>query len=568
MLSLARKRFPLLESRSTASLSNTLLLCVAAGLFESCGSEPRELVVAQVGDTAITASEFERFVDRLPTGLLSGKEGREADLEHLRSAVDQELMLLEARARGVDTSSTVRRELERLVRERLTGRYHSEVIAPRRKATQQEVERASIEKGFNRERLLSRIVVRRRDELDNVLRQLDGGVAFEALAEHYADNDLFADESGLVGWIGLSVAQRNFQIPRWVFSSLADGERAEPVRHPGAWQIYRFLDTRAAELEKYEKDIRRLLGQEKGHAAVVEDFELLSHRYDLRLHEEGLGVLLNQSGPLGELELSADDTDRMVYSFGGGEITVGDLVARLQDEGLGGIAFTDSAYLVETAESLLLHALVFSLAARERGWDQEPAFSEWYELKRVQVIVTNLTKMEAAGHASPSEEEVREYYLANEHRFVNQEKVYIREVVAGSEGEAEELRSEIERGVDIPELLRRDGVRTHGDHHTGEMQVIRLLRARHPQLVEAAFEAQEGDLIGPVKAHDGYAVFRLLRREGGELQPFEQVRRRVAGMLRQWRETELISALIKRLREKYEEEVVLYADRLGKEVVP
>ena len=56
MLSLARKRFPLLESRSTAPLSNTLLLCVAAGLFESCGSEPPELVVAQVGDTAITAT--------------------------------------------------------------------------------------------------------------------------------------------------------------------------------------------------------------------------------------------------------------------------------------------------------------------------------------------------------------------------------------------------------------------------------------------------------------------------------------------------------------------------------
>ncbi len=519
--------------------------------------------MAKVGDAAITASEFKRFVDRLPSGLLSGKEGREADLEHLRSAVDQELMLLEARARGVDTSSTVRRKLERLVRERLTGRYRDEMIAPRTQATQQEVERAFIEKGFNRERLFSRIVVRRRDELDDVLRRLDEGDAFEAIAEHYDDNDLFADKSGLVGWIGLPAAQRNFQIPKWVFLSLADGERAEPVRHPGAWQVYRFLDSRAAELERYEKDIRRLLGQEKGHAAVVEEFELLSHRYDLRLHEEGLGVLLTQTGPLRELELSADDADRMVYSLAGGETTVGDLVANLHDEGLGGIAFTDSAYLVETAESLLLHPLVFSLAAKERGWDREPAFTEWYELKRTQVILTNLTKMETAGHTSPSEEEVREYYLANKHRFVSQEKVYIREVVAGSEGEAEGLRSEIERGVDIPELLRRDGVRTHGDHETGEMQVIRLLRARHPQLVEAAFEAQEGELIGPIKSYDGYAVFRLLRREGGELQPFEQVRRRAAGMLRQRRETELISELIKGLREKYEEEVVLYADRLG-----
>ena len=407
--------------------------------------------MAQVGDAVITASEFKGFVDRLSPGLRSDKEVREAQLDHLRSVVDQELMLLEARARGVDSSLTVRRELERLVRGRLTGRYRNELIVPRTQVTQPEVERAFTEWGFNRERLLSRIVVRRDDELDDVLRRLDAGDEFDALAEHYADNDLFAHGSGLVGWIGLSRAQKNFLVPKWAFLSLADGERAEPVRHPGAWQIYRFVDSRTAELETYEKDIRRLLRQEKRHAAVVEEFELLSHRYNLRLDEEGLRVLLAQTGPLRELELSADDADRMVYSFAGGEITVGDLVANLHDEGLGGIAFTDSADLVETAEGSLLHPLVFSLAAKERGWDREPAFTEWYRLKRAQVILTNLTRMETAGHASPSEEEVREYYLANEHRFVSQEKLYIREVVAGSAGEAVELRSEIERGVDIPE---------------------------------------------------------------------------------------------------------------------
>ena len=71
------------------------LWCVIA-LFALFGCTPDDPVVAQVGDEALTKAEYLRFVERLPPGLQS-----ESARDHLQSLVDQELLMQEARARGL-----------------------------------------------------------------------------------------------------------------------------------------------------------------------------------------------------------------------------------------------------------------------------------------------------------------------------------------------------------------------------------------------------------------------------------------------------------------------------------
>ena len=68
--------------------------------------------------------------------------------------------------------------------------------------------------------------------------------------------------------------------------------------------------------------------------------------------------------------------------------------------------------------------------------------------------------------------------------------------------------------------------------------------------------------MGPVETHDGFAVFRVLGRKGGQILPFERVRKRAEALLRQRREQEGIIELIETLRAKGETQVVFFADRL------
>ena len=165
---------------------------------------------------------------------------------------------------------------------------------------------------------------------------------------------------------------------------------------------------------------------------------------------------------------------------------------------------------------------LFAAAARAKGWEREPEFAEWLTRKREWLILRTLVQAQTA----ISEAESRACYQANANNFRSPEEVEIREVLMATEAQARALREEIEQGVEMSALLSRPGVGSHaGPGRKGKMTLRRLFRPRYPQLVDAAFAAEEGELVGPVETHDGFAVFRVLGRKGGQILPFERVRK-------------------------------------------
>ena len=193
-----------------------------------------------MGDSEITNAELEEFVDRLAEHMRSDKQGVEADREHLNSMIDREFLLLEARAQGLDTTAVVARQIEVAERQRLSERYKREVIVLRIDISPEDMERGFCDMGFDRERLLSRILVKGRErDARAVLEQLEAGTASTDLAPEYAANDPSGDEAGKVGWIGLT-GLRPFMIQQPEFISLAVGEPRLCRLSPGVWQIIRF----------------------------------------------------------------------------------------------------------------------------------------------------------------------------------------------------------------------------------------------------------------------------------------------------------------------------------------
>ena len=541
------KRFLLLTSS----------FCTAALLLVGCGKD--DPVLARVGDVDIRASAYQRFVERLPASLQSEQEGRAGDLDHLQSMVDRELLFREAQAKGIDSSAAIKGPVERLARNRLVNTYQLRIVAPRAKVEAAQVERAFLDRGFDRERLLSRIVVESPKERDQVLSELREGRSFAELAQRFADRDPVAGEDGVVGWIGLPQLDW-YKVPRTAFFSLPQGQVARPVRLPGAWQIYRFAADRKSELTDYSEGIHRLLENEAWQAELAREFELLSQRYGLRLHTEGLERL--RQGPIRKLVLTPDETAQTLYSFSEGKIALGECITQLREAGIGG-ELPGGQQGVNLLEDLVVRPRLFAAAARAKGWEREPEFAEWLTRKREWLILRTLVRAQTALQELVSEAESRAYYQANADKFRSPEEVEIREVLMATEAQAQALREEVEQGVEMATLLNRPGVGSHaGPGRKGKMTLRHLFRSRYPQLVDAAFTAEEGELVGPVETHDGFAVFRVVRRKGGQILPFERVRKRAEALLRQRREQEGIVELIGALRAKGEAQVVFFADRL------
>ena len=354
----------------------------------------------------------------MPPGLQS-----ESARDHLQSLVDQELLLQEARARGIEQSDAIRYQLNALVRKQLSQRYQAEVLAPQVEVTPEEVERTFVDMGFDRERLFARILVRQQRDVDRVLQALHAGEPFAKLAQRFAANDLFAQHGdGVVGWIGRTQAQR-FAFPPQTFLALPVGQIAEPLPLAGGWQIYRFVEDRPADKTDYAEEAARAAHREKWQSRLQIEVETLSRSLGLQLDPEGLQALLAEPNPTGP------PAALFLYRFDGGAISLGEYLYNLRSLGFRA-ALQDSAQVVSLARASLLPAYLMAAAAQRRGWDQEAEFAEWHERKRKTLVLQQLTEAETATKVAPSEAEIAAYYEANKTRFRTAESVHINQLLA------------------------------------------------------------------------------------------------------------------------------------------
>ncbi len=545
--------------RKSARLLNLVLLISLVG----CGDEV--IVVAQVGEVKLTRTDYEIFVANLSGGQKNNKRDRNTQGQYLQSMVDQELLLLEARERRLPDEAGIKVELKFLTRRRLAELFQARVISPRIEISQADLEREFVDSRLDRERLLSRILVRTPEDRDRVLAGLAEGRPFAALLEPFAPNDAIAEGDGVVGWFNYADAERRFLIPRRIFFALDVDQVSEPVRLPRGWQIFRFLDERTPDLQDYYQEVRRLVQQRQWQAANREELELLKNKHAVKFHPQALTRLLDRmrGSTIQAVSLSPEEGQEALYSFADGAMDLNEVVANLRSQGLSGPPPDRTAARRLFAE-LLLRPMLFERAAKERGWDQEEEFSTWYQQQRKKVVLNSLMDGEAKAQVRLGVEEVEEYYTANKDRFRTLPQVKIRELSANTAEAAEGFRRQLEAGVPIGRLLIRRDAETRGKPRTGEMTLHSILKARYPALVEAAFAAGEGEWVGPLPTADGhYAVFQVLETRGREIEPFDKARSRVEALLRQERENELIGRFISRLRDKYADRVALYPDRLA-----
>ena len=521
----------------------------------SLSCDDADPVVAQVGEVAIVRSDYEHFVARLAPGTQGGVD------DNLQAIVDQQLLLQEAGVRGIDHAA-VDDKLRVLVRKHLAKRYQAEVLAPQMEVTQAEIERAFVEMGFDRERRLERILIRRREALESVLRSLREGTDFEQLIPTFAANDLHAPNAdGVVGWIGREIAER-YTIPLDVFLSLPIGQIAQPLQLAGGWMVFRFTADRKTELMDHAEEVASLLSTEKWQERLVMEGELLSRSFKLQLHGEVLRDLLRQEQVVEAGAIDEVITSKALYSFEGGGISLAEYMKDLQLLGFTG-PLEDSLQVVELARTAILPAHMMAAEAKRREWHREDAFVEWRDRKRRALILQALIADETSALAGPTDEEVAAYYEVNKLRFRSAESARINQILLPTRQRALELLPALKEGKKVSEVLVEPGVQTHGDpSRDGEFVLRKIVRARYPHLVDAVFVAEIGTWSGPVEVLDSFAVFRVISREGGEVLPFTEVRSRARAVLTQRREEENIDTFINRLRKQNESRIELFVERL------
>jgi len=534
------------------------------------------MVVAEVGSARIIQRELRDFVENLPPDLRSKKEEQEAREDYLQTLIDRELMLLEAQVYGLDT--TVMKTLKDKLRTRVLAIYRAREIFPQIHVSEEEIKKRLIQKRLDRERTTWGIATRTREEIEEVIEELESGTPFEEVALQFSIDIDSAKRGGVLGSITLPTA-RQIGIPDTLFLSLPTGKVSKVLSSPRGFFVVRFTDDRQLDLDAYEEmlalsypanswirsnyeQIKKTLEREKILQREEEIAEIFARKFDWRLHQEGLTLLLDKgrSATPFSIELSPEEAQTPLYLFDGGQVTLADYLDALRRVGTRR-GLEDSATVVAAVEQLVLRPVLFEEAARRTGIPEAEIIVRWKEEKKEELMLNALRKAEVVDSVTVSEEEIRHYYEEHADLFRQEDSFWICEVLVGTEEEANQVRKKVEAGGDISAIARERSLRPEARQKGG---VIHLhSTGKYPGLLSAVKTAERGQLIGPLQVDGGYSVFRFLRQDKGDLRPYAEVRGQARAFVRRAKEQERFDVFMERVRQKYRNHVQVFEDRLA-----
>ncbi len=506
-------------------------------------------VVARLDTLQLTADELRAFVARIPAVLRSSEAPERARSEYLHSLMARHLLARQAHAEGIDTLPAVRARAQARWQQHVIEAYRRETLAPRVKVTEVDIQQAFVAAGMARQRQLAVILVGSQAAAYEVAARLHRGESFAAIAREVSLDERSAAQGGVAGYINVDQARR-LHIPAGLFDRLPDGRVSGPLPLGRRWQLVKFEGARAASLAEaraaLERDLRARRWEEVESRAVGD----LARQVHWRLVDDGLAVLLQAAR--GRRYLRPEDLDenagsRTLFAFDGGVVSVRGYVSALwtnpaaavQGEGL-----ADRAAVVAGGETLLVGELMLAEGARRAGLTDRADMRRWLDVVTEEFAIRELRRLRAVVPVQVAEADAQDYYQAHTAEFRRPMTAHIVEVLVATEGEARGLRARLSGQVGLGELAAECSIREGARAENGMLVVDDHIRLAHPRLYEAVRDAPLDGVVGPVPVEQGYTVFRVLRREGGQPAPFAEVLPRARALVRRERRESLLRSCV------------------------
>lgn len=538
-----------------------VVLCTMA----SCGQKSQGEVVAVVGGQQITGEDLRKLALNLLPGLRSDEEGQKAREDYLRTLIDREILLLEACDQGLDKDPALLKEFGVKKRDYIISIFYEREIRPQIAVSEEEIRGFFEAQGMGRVRLLSGIRVGTEGEARQILAQVEGGHKFAELAQLYSLDARSAEQGGVVGFVTRPRAER-MGIPGVVFDSLQTGAVSLPLAIGNSYQLVRFLEDRPVDLQTHQGRIRRQLMQEKRQDIEAQRVELLAYALGWRMAPEGLELLRKGAMSLEgrtALHFAEKERETPLFTYERGGVSVDEYLDVLHAHKIRTPrALQDSAFIALVARRFILPPTMLMEAAVQLGIPEKPEVRRWIETAKEELLLVKLQQREVSAKISVSEEDVRRFYEEHRDKFHIPETICFDELIVDTEQEAQKLRAEVGGDVDLLELSRARGTHIRQRGADGLACMNSYHQVAYPHLWPALKAAPAGELNGPVPIREGYSIFKVLRREKERQQPFEQARQRARASLVQQRERQRFDAWLLELREKYQNQVTIYADRL------
>ena len=222
-----------------------------------CDRERENLTLAKVGEKKIKTKDLQEFTATLPADYRSKKTGVDAQREYLQVLIDKELLLMEARAKGLDKREKLQRQLQEGMHGKLISDYLHREIDTRITVTHEELRDFFIKEHYDRAVRPSRIVVKTEEEAHAARDEIRNGKPFAEVARARSLDKETAPKGGDFGRFFRKDEVRLKEIADQAFT-MAVGEVSDPIKTSYGYEILTITDQIPVEFETVKTTIEEL----------------------------------------------------------------------------------------------------------------------------------------------------------------------------------------------------------------------------------------------------------------------------------------------------------------------
>ena len=167
-------------------------------------------------------------------------------------------------------------------------------------------------------------------------------------------------------------------------------------------------------------------------------------------------------------------------------------------------------------------------------------------------ILAQMAMREVLQGIEITEEEMKAHYEANKQSYAKGETVSAKHILVASEEKCNEILASINSGEKAFEVAAQESSTCPSGQKGGDLgefgkgQMVK-------EFEEAAFSAEIGQVVGPVKTQFGYHVIKVEKKNEASVADFEEVKESIRRMLLQQKQNQAYNEAVAELKEKYVE---------------
>ncbi|MBS6194113.1 MAG: peptidylprolyl isomerase [Clostridiales bacterium] len=233
----------------------------------------------------------------------------------------------------------------------------------------------------------------------------------------------------------------------------------------------------------------------------------------------------------------------------GKEITEADFEAFLQALPREQRPYLSNPQFREQCKEQMIAMHMFSQLGVDTKLDETEEFKSMLEEARREILA-QLAVRETLKDVTVSEEETKAYYEENQKQFVKGGTVSAKHILVDSEEKCNEILEKIVSGATEFEAAAKEysscpsGAKGGDLGEFGKGQMVK-------EFEEAAFTAEIGHVVGPVKTQFGYHLIKVENKTEESLSSFEEVREMIARTLVQQKQNVAYGAKVAEMKENY-----------------